>query len=46
MLDFHRKFSSSITPARPVKGKAQEEEKKLRRTEKEEAAHMAKPQEV
>jgi len=30
-------------PARPVKGKVQEEERKLRRTKGEEAAHMAKP---
>ena len=33
-------------PARPVKGKVQEEEKRLRRVEKEEVAHMAKPQEA
>jgi len=31
---------------RPVKGKAQEEERRLRRVEEEEVAHMAKPQEA
>jgi len=32
--------------AHPVKGKVQETERKIRRTEEDEAAHVARPQEV
>jgi len=33
-------------PVRPIREKAQEREKKLRRVEEEEAVHMAKPREA
>jgi len=43
MLHFHRKFFSSVTPAYPVKGKAQEGERRLRRKEEKETARVTKP---
>jgi len=38
-----QKVQQRERPAYPVKGKAQEKERRLRRAEEEEAAHVARP---